>query len=299
MGRESLLTILLLLLGGMAVQPLAAIRYRKCYDEDPQAAERRAWRRLWLPVVPTWLVGAWLCGWALREPDPVHDRVGAILLVAICLPFALIAVRATFRSVWALICEPTGYPVCTAGFLHPRIVFSPFLVPALDEKQLRAAWEHELAHVRHRDPLRIWLGQLAADLQWPWPGARERFTYWLEVLEQARDDEARQCGISGTDLASAVLIVLRQSSSTSWKEDDGRMNVMIDATLGGDPRALERRIARLLSPRLNTDGTLATSRSYSLWLSLTLISVLMATVGLGAIYGESILHPLLTWTWAI
>lgn len=299
MGRESLLTILLLFLGGLAAQPLAAIRCRRYQGDDARIAERRAWRRLWLPVVPTWVIGAWLGGWALQEPDPIHDRVGAALLVVACLPFAVIAMRAAYRAAWALICEPTVHPICTAGFLHPRIVFSPFLVPALEEAHVRAAWQHELAHVRHRDPLRIWLAQLAADLQWPWPGARERFWYWLEVLEQARDDEARQHGVEGADLASAVLAVVRQSSGT-YPEQGGRsFNPMIDAALGGDPRVLERRIARLLSPRPATQGTPRPTRLHSLWLPAALAVLLVAAIGLGVVDGESILHPFLAWTWAV
>jgi hypothetical protein len=34
----------------------------------------------------------------------------------------------------------------------------------------------------HRDPLRIWLAQLATDLQGSSPGARERLSWWMAAL---------------------------------------------------------------------------------------------------------------------
>ncbi len=297
MGRETLLGILLLLLGGLTVQPLAAIRFRGRRDGDGDAgvAERHAWLHLWLPVAPTWIIAAWLGGWALREPDPVHDRLDPWLLLASCLPFALVASRALFRAGWALLREPAGQPICTAGLLRPRIVFSPFLVPSLEDRQVRAAWEHEQAHVRHRDPLRIWLGQLAADLQWPWPGARDRFDHWLEMLEQARDDEARQHGVSGADLAAAVVVTLKYASQDRHGTATSRPRLLVDAALGGNPQALERRIVRLLANR-SANVAPAPPETHRAWLPLMLACTLLTAVLLGALYGESILHPMLAWT---
>lgn len=295
MDRETLLGILLLLLGGMALQPLAAMRDQHHRVDDPCIAERRAWRRLWLPMMPSAIIAAWLAGWALREPDPVHDRLAPWLLAAICFPFALIAARAVLRAVWALVREPAAHPVCTAGLLHPRIVFSPFLVASLEDPQVRAAWEHEQAHVRHRDPLRIWLGQFVTDLQWPWPGARERFDHWVEVLEQARDDEARRHGVSGVDLAAAVVVTLKYSSRDRPGQATVRPRLLVDAALGGDPKVLERRIMRLLAARESADPLIPPG-PHRASLPLAVACTLLAALLLGALYGESVLHPMLAWT---
>jgi hypothetical protein len=297
MGRETLLTILLLLLGGLATQPLALLPHRRRGEQAPHIAERRAWFRLWLPVVPTLVVGAWLCGWALREPDPVRDHLDRGILVAACLPFAVIAIRALFRAVWSLVREPADTPICTVGFLYPRILFSPLLARTLDEEQMRAAWEHERAHARHRDPLRIWLSQIATDLQWPWPWAREHFETWLEVLECTRDEEARYCGASGVDLAAAVLATLRRSSFVSLTRGAGGQ--ASEASLIGDSRALQRRIARLLAPLPEHGDIRSRQRSDSKALITVLAGVLVAACALGAIYGESVLHPLFAWTWTL
>lgn len=297
MGRETLLTILLLLLGGLAVQPLAVWPHLKRSDKVPQLAERRAWLQLWLPVVPTLVVAAWLCGWALREPDPVHDQLDPGMLLAACLPFAAIAIRAALRAAWALVREVADLPVCTVGLLRPRVVFSPFLARTLDEGQIRAAWEHEQAHVRHRDPLRIWLAQIAMDLQWPWPWARKRFDGWLEIMECARDDEARGRGASGVDLAAAVLATARQSSSALRHRVARRWVAAIDATLLGDARSLEARLGRLLAPLPEAAEAPARLRLGGARAAAVLTGVLAVACTLGAVYGESIIHPLLLWTW--
>jgi len=300
MGRETLLTLLLLLFGGLATQPLALLPQRKRAEQAPRIDERLAWRRLWLPVVPTLVVGAWLCGWALREPDPVRDHLDRGILVAACLPFAVIAIRALLRLVWSSVHEPADTLICTIGFLHPRILFSPRLARSLDEEQMRAAWEHERAHARHRDPLRIWLAQIATDLQWPWPWAHERFEHWLEVLECTRDEEARRSGASGVDLAAAVLATVRQSSSASLaRRGGGQTGQAAEAGLIGDPRALQRRIARLLAPLPEHGDALSRIPTGSKTLITVLIGMLVAACALGAIHGESVLHPLLAWTWAL
>ena len=298
MGRETLLTILLLLFGGLAAQPLALVPRRPLPEEDPRIAERRAWLQLWLPVAPTLVVTAWLCGWALREPDPVRAHFDHGMLIAASMPFALVALRAAFRAIWVMVREPTQLPICTVGLLRPQILFSPFHARTLDEGQVRAAWAHEQAHVRHHDPLRIWLAQIATDLQWPWPWVRRRFGSWLEVLECARDDEARSRGACGVDLAAAIVATARRSTPTSqpWRS---RWSPSIDVALLGEARSLQTRVARLLAPLPEPAGA-------TLWVRLSdpaLLGMACATLGivvaLGAAYGNSILHPFLVWTWAV
>ena len=45
MGRETLLTLLIVLFGGLVMQPLALLPWRAPIDASPVVAERRAWRR--------------------------------------------------------------------------------------------------------------------------------------------------------------------------------------------------------------------------------------------------------------
>src|SRR5204862_92527 len=83
-----------------------------------------------------------------------------------------------------------------------RVFIAPELSARLDERALHAALEHEMAHARHRDPLRLWLAQIATDLQWPLVAAQQRFTDWRNALELARDAEACE-RVEGSDLAAA------------------------------------------------------------------------------------------------
>lgn len=290
MERESLLTLLLLVLGGIALQPLAIAAPRS----HATGVERQAWIRLLLPIAPALLTAAWLCGWALREPDPVADRVNRWVLIGACLPFAIVFARATARALWALARDPSQAGVCTAGLLRPRVVFSPFLAKTLDDAALEAAWKHEQAHARHRDPLRIWLAQFATDLQWPWPGAHTRFEAWLEALEYARDDEARRHGASGEALAAALLATLRHTNALHGADAAPRGQAAVaQARLVGSRNALQRRIARLLAPLPAKPVSNTSDRA---WYGTHFVGLLLIAAALGACYGEPIVRELLAWT---
>ncbi len=297
MGRETLLTVLTLLFGGLVLQPFALLPGRAPLPAAPRIAERRAWLRLWLPVLPVLVVGACLCGWALREPDPVRARFDHGMVVGACVPFAVLALRAALRATWVLVREPVELPICTAGLWRPRVLFNPYLARTFDEAQIHAALEHERAHARHRDPLRIWLAQLATDLQWPWPRAQRRFEAWLEILEHARDDEARRHGASGTDLAAALVATARKARAAP-RTDRGRGWLAgTEPALLGDPRAFARRIERLLAP-LPDDAAAEAATGLSQPAALALVGVALCTaLALGAAFGNDVLHPFFLWTW--
>jgi hypothetical protein len=97
MERESLLTLLIILLGGMVLQAVAAWPWASPGTVSARELERAAWLRLWRPLTPTVIVAAWLCGWALSQPDPVPNRVGPFLFIA-CTPFAFLVGRAFGRG---------------------------------------------------------------------------------------------------------------------------------------------------------------------------------------------------------
>jgi len=281
MERESLLTVLMILLGGVALQLIGAwlSTYRR--SKPGCEPERAAWLRLWRPLLPALLVAAWLCGWALSQPDPVPDRVGPLVFI-VCAPFVLIIIRALLRAGWSLLRSPEPFGIATIGLIRPRIVMVPELARRLDERAILAALAHERAHVRHLDPLRIWIAQFITDLQWPWASARGRFETWLAALEHARDDEARAQGIEGADLAAALVASIRFHRAGS---------VGPCATLIGDRSALEARIARLLQP---LPGTIKDRTPTMLQVALLLTMALMVAVALGEIYGERlVVGPLL------
>jgi len=151
----------------------------------------------------------------------------------------------------------------------------------VEDHVIEAALEHEGAHARHWDPLRIWLAQLATDLQWPWPQARNRFAQWMLVLKLARDKEARAASVVGSDLATAIL------SSAHF-----RHNVIpfSSAALTAEPSSLKERIARLLDPL--PDYSEETRLSARLLVSALATSLLLSVV-LGSVCGERTVRALL------
>jgi Zn-dependent protease with chaperone function len=283
MERESLLTVLTILLGGLALQVIGAWLSTDSRNKQGFELERAAWLRLWRPLTPALVVAAWLFGWALSQPDPVPHRVGPLVFI-VCAPFALIGIRAVLRAGWSLSGSPESFGIATVGLLRPHIVFAPELVRILDERAVQAALAHERAHVRHRDPLRIWIAQFVTDLQWPWASAQRRFETWLAALEHARDDEARAEGIEGADLAAALVASVRFHRNIA----PGAC-----ARLIGDRSALAARVERLLQPLGSAPrDTTPTTRQIALFLTLALIVAL----SLGTIYGESFVGTLLAFS---
>jgi hypothetical protein len=181
-------------------------------------------------------IGA-LAGWALNEPQDA-ERVPNLLLWA-ALPFVIIFVRAGWRAVRSLRACNDDYAAATIGLIRPRVMVSPRIVKVLDAAVLAAALAHERAHVRHRDPLRLWLAQIATDLLWPWPAATGRLLAWKRALEFARDDEARLAGVAGPDLAAAIVAALRLNRAAVPPAV---------ATLGAEEAFVKCRIERLLRP---------------------------------------------------
>jgi hypothetical protein len=280
MDREYCLSFLIALAGGTT---LLAFAWWPVADVDVQGArslEKITWWRIWLPVVPALAVSSSLCGWALIEPDPIPERM-PMSLILMSVPFLLLLARAAVRGGWALIADPGEPGTATVGLLRPWIVFSPRLAKKLDDRQIEAALEHERAHARHWDPLRIWLAQLVTDLQWPWPQARERMQRWLTTLEFARDEEAVAAGIEGIDLAEAIIASARFCRSA---------NLSTQATLTGHAAALKERIACLLVP-LCADAEKTQTRIRSPLFALLPTSMLALT--LGVMFGERLVRALL------
>jgi hypothetical protein len=283
MERESLLTVLTILLGGLALQLIGAWLSTHSRRKPGFELERAAWLRLWRPLAPALIVAAWLCGWALSQPDPVPARVGPLVFI-VCAPFVLIGMRAILRAGWSLWGGPEQFGIATVGLIRPHIVFAPALARLLDDRAIQAALAHERAHVRHLDPLRIWIAQFVTDLQWPWSSAQRRFETWLAALEHARDDEARAEGIEGADLAAALVASVRFHRNFA---------AGICARLIGDRSAFAERVERLLQP---LDSAPRDRTPTTLQVAFFLTLALLGALALGTIYGERFVGTLLAFS---
>lgn len=274
MDRELVLAVLVVALTGLTLQlsawwPAA----NSTITESACQAERRCWRHLWLPLVPMALVLCAIAGWAALEP-PNAERVPPTVLI-ITAPFAFVWMRAVWRASQAL---RQRSPVRTAGVIglwRPRILIADQFRARVDEWAIAAALAHEAAHVRHRDPLRLWVAQFVTDLQWPSGRAAKRFRAWTRVLEFARDDDARHRGIEGADLAAAIIAAVRSHEPASC-----------EPALTGDPTDLETRIRRLLEPAPMEMPTRPSTLPFVLAAASALVTVAIA----GALCGETLVR---------
>jgi len=275
MSRELMLVTLACLLCGPALLAAGAVAVRLRRVESARELEQRAWRRVWTPLWPAALVLAFLVGWAVLEPEASEGVEPAMLAVAAV--FGLISLRAAARAVRALRTPARGVVAMTVGLVRPRVYIAPELAARLDERALRAALEHEAAHARHRDPLRLWIAQIATDLQWPLAAARQRFADWRNALELARDAEACE-RVDGSDLAAALIEAARLSRASVG-----------DAVAGlvGGADAFSDRIHRLLEPPHDAAG--APRRS---WVWALRIGAVALAIAAGSLFGEVIVGAL-------
>lgn len=278
MGLEMLVPILATALPGLVLWILAVgILLTRAGSPDE---ETRAWWRLVTPLLGAAITLAFIAGWAVQEPDPADERAGAAVL-APALVAACVLTRAVFRSALAAFAgvRTRCAPIETIGLFDPRVVVTDAFRQAVSEEVLAAAHLHEAAHVRGRDPLRIWLVQLAADLQWPVPGARRRFDAWLLGLEVKRDDEALASGACAEDLAEAILAAARMQS---------RRSQGVRAGIEGGGHGLAWRVRRLLG----APPAISRARSEvrrSLLFVATSGGVLFAAAWLGLRHGDIVL----------
>ncbi|HEX3765874.1 MAG TPA: M56 family metallopeptidase [Kofleriaceae bacterium] len=280
MSRELVLATMVLVLGGagawLASWVPAAPELGDRRERSGRQLEARSWRRIWLTLLPAGIALATMSGWALQEPG-VTDEPLLPTAALIAVPIGLVWLRCALRACVALRRPGELPPIATVGLLAPRVVVSDEVRGALDPAALDAALAHERVHVRRRDPLRIWLAQIATDLQWPSPSARRRFAHWLGALELARDEEARLDGAPGEDLAAAVVAVARLPRRGPGAAIAG---------LTGAEVSLASRVHRLLEP-VPPDGG-----RRSIALRLAIVALLAASVAIGATHGDDVLRAM-------
>ena len=266
MDRDPLLIGLVALVCGTVAWSLAPMR-GSLLTGPAWLRERRAWRAVVTPLLVVAIGGALFVGWALEEPAQSDERLSVLAWTVVVAVLAL-WVRALVRFVRSAVARPSG-PVAVVGLLRPHVVIDPSLEESLDHEALAAALAHEAAHVRHFDPLRIALAQLATDIQWPWPRAKRRLDVWRAVLEEARDDEAVRGGVYPEDLAQAIVGAAKLAT------------VRGGAALTGEA-AIVARVSRLL----DEPGREQPVRS--LWFPALFTVGLVASLSLGIHFGDDI-----------
>jgi len=169
----------------------------------------------------------------LLEPRQIEEPLGWVPvalgacgagLAILGIVNALVAVRRVSRTIaaWssgaqripADIAVPVlritpAVPAMTAtGIVRPRILVSGAAESLLSQKELSAALNHEIAHVRRRDNLRKLVLRLVA-----FPGMRGLEQAWLEATEMAADDAAVFSADEALELASALIKLSRSNQA--------------------------------------------------------------------------------------
>ncbi len=162
-------------------------------------------------------------------------------------------------------------PAFTVGLLAPRIYLARELSQRLPQEQLAAVIMHEGAHVRRRDPLRLFLLRLLACT-----------LFWIPALRRLEEDVGDEAEVMADDfaagerplvLASAILALASWTTAADTRA----------LTVGFHSDALlERRIRRLA-------GEAMPVRSH-----LTRRSVIGAALALSLVWSSGVLmaHPL-------
>jgi beta-lactamase regulating signal transducer with metallopeptidase domain len=91
-----------------------------------------------------------------------------------------------------------------AGVCKAKVLVSDSALRVLDERELRTALRHELAHVRGRDNLKKLILRFS-----PFPGMGKLDRAWSEAAEIAADDAAVNSAGDALDLASALIKLSR------------------------------------------------------------------------------------------
>jgi len=273
--------LVLLILGAVTLGPLLlrAGMQRRVHAQPigAYALERTCWHELWAPLVPSAIVFGALVGWVVIEPE--EAEVLPLPLIVLAAPFLFVWMRAIVRAIWSLRRPRSVATAGTIGIIRPRVIVAADFLRALDSDVGDAVKAHEVAHARHRDPLRVWTAQLATDLQWPGRGALHRFSEWRHALELARDEEIRRAGIDGADLAAAVIAALRFAPAT-------KSSVV---AIVGSHEGIRDRVGRLLAPLPEIHDESRPSVSPYRW---STVAGPLGALMFGAFCGEAIVRAL-------
>lgn len=279
MDRDIVLVVFILVLCGAPALGFGSAAFPTAWSEEGRRTERRCWMLLWCRLLPSAILLSGLVGWSLQEPDHSDERVTAPLVLLASF-FALVWLRATWRAARSMAIPVDRIPAAAIGLFRPRVFISSEFRTLLAPNELRAVRAHEASHVRHRDPLRVWLAQFATDLQWPSPWAPRRLRDWLQALELARDREAVAGGIRAVDLAAALVTAVRLRKSS-------RAGVL--AGLLDDEQFLRMRVGSLLTPC--SEATIERPGVFFVPHLVTILLIVVAGL-LGAAFGDVILRAI-------
>jgi len=158
---------------------------------------------------------------------------------------------------------PAAPPLVVVGLCRQKLLISSSACELLTSSELLRAIEHESVHVRQFDNLKKLLLLLCCVL--PVPSIE---TAWLEVLEEAADDNAVKTEREAVELASALVKVSRLAGPIAD----------LAASLTGRSASLSRRIDHLLAWRGTHTGSGQARAVQCCTLSVSLLAIVVTVV---------------------
>jgi len=141
--------------------------------------------------------------------------------------------RSPRRHAGALVIEDARPRAFCAGLVRPRVYVSSGALGLLDDAALRAVLEHELAHARRRDPLRLACGRILAQALFYVPGMDELHRSQLALAELSADE----CALAAAPRNRAALARAMLSFAEHSRPEDptGLDPERVDQLLGDPP----------------------------------------------------------------
>jgi len=176
--------------------------------------------------------------------------------------------------------------VAIAGILAPRVFIGEKALKALGDGELRAAIEHEIAHVRSLDNLKhLVVGAIRPPRFFKQFAALE--SSWRGSVEAAADRRALESGVSPYELGGALIKIGRISPKP------GQLSSSISYLLsGGQASGLDARIGHL--EKILSEGGSSSSATSAGYLRILLAALVVSYVSLLPLW-LTITHQAIEW----
>ena len=158
---------------------------------------------LWMAIAVIFLMRL---GWSAHR----LRHLGATLPRGECELVAAIATEMGLKKTPQLLIGPEGSVPMVWGVLRPRLLLPSGFETWSSDKQ-RGVLLHELAHLKRRDPLALWVAQWVKALHWFNPLAWLTFRQLRADQERACDDSVLLYGLRASDYAQHLLDLSRNT----------------------------------------------------------------------------------------
>ncbi len=163
----------------------------------------------WIVVTALWLLAAGsILGWThLRSRTP--RKVGMDALTSTDRERLSTLVAEAGLDLRRIVLSPDSVMPSVRGVFRPRVWIPLSLFSALDDRHFKAVLAHEAAHVRRREPLRLWIQSVALAFFFFFPPLWLVLRRLHATAEVACDEATIAKGVEPRDLARALARTLR------------------------------------------------------------------------------------------